>query len=721
MSMKKFIDSISLEQLYMKPSLLKNVTRLAKKRLRDTGLAICLLTALHINASDIHININCPPNRLIGPQANNNNPVEPFLAATITSDHPDHIIELLEISIKQSKPIIWQSDLPKIWVWNRSNPNYKNFAMPASTGMNASLHIAPNNTNAQTYDVFVQFAYYEDQAHCERLWLEFKTTFLNDLTTSSHDYQYNTVNGTGICNFFFSRYTDNWNVYTSSDLFVKDDKYDRGSEPYYGARNDASTSLLNTLNQPAQYRNSYGINPELNFPNAAKRSTLGNYNFMNVLVETRGCAATQNPAQIELFWTVNRTFEPWSKDWFNYQSHSFAANNYVDYTDANGNTNRYPAGNQITIADKNDYASPNAPVYIPAGILPTKTDNNLNSYGGFLTSVQWNPPHPDWFKQSFANFHWHTPIEPVLCYLAVITEPSQPQDGFALPLPRATANAHVSDYTIHNNNVAQVNSYLATPDNRYKNKAPGTKYRSNTAAVIVNNPDNRPAVNLKFKKNTDDLHNFAENGAVYLVFDDFLWAKWMANGAIGNGFEIVSDYVLRITDYNMATIDNMQLSADEEGMIGIMFEYDGLNVPESDYYYGLTMGAYDSDGENMTGNTTHFNTLVMHEPQAPDEGSEDEAYRATGISSGELAADFISTYPNPVTEQLNISYHLKNDSRFTSIELYDINGKKVQAVEYPNLKQGGQKHTFDMTGLVPGNYLIKLSVDGNYRTFKAAK
>jgi hypothetical protein len=442
---------------------------------------------------------------------------------------------------------------------------------------------------------------------------------------------------------------------------------------------------------------------------------------MNVWVENRGCVATTSAAQVELFWTVNRTFEPWSRDWFNYQNNSFSASNFVTYTDASG-TKKYPSGNQITIKDKADYYSENKPVNIPAGIQPTMTDRNINEdyIGGFLTSVEWNPPLPEWYMQSASNFHWHTDNEPTLCYLAVITEPSKPNDGFLVPEPRATSFISISDYAINNNNVALVNSYLATPTGSYKRAADVTgKYWSNTGTIFVNNPFGLEEIRLSFI-GRDNPNLFSQNGAVYLIFDDLLWDRWAKNNSSGEGegFEVVEERVIKITNYTVASISGIELDDTEQGMLGVMFEYDGNHVPQQDYYYSFSLGAWDQTPQQQTGDPSFFSTKVLHQPQA-EQGQ--PSSRAMGMEAAETIIDYISAFPNPVNDKLNISYTLKSDSKLVTVEIFDLLGKKIQSSEIKQVKKGMQDYMLDTSSLPPGNYVVKFTAEGSYKTFKIMK
>ncbi len=69
-------------------------------------------------------------------------------------------------------------------------------------------------------------------------------------------------------------------------------------------------------------------------------------------------------------------------------------------------------------------------------------------------------------------------------------------------------------------------------------------------------------------------------------------------------------------------------------------------------------------------------------------------------------------YPNPVTNVLNLSY----SSEITSVEVFNMLGQKVLVKEL-NVAQG----QIDMSNLNSGNYLVKVTADGQTKTIKVIK
>jgi hypothetical protein len=84
-----------------------------------------------------------------------------------------------------------------------------------------------------------------------------------------------------------------------------------------------------------------------------------------------------------------------------------------------------------------------------------------------------------------------------------------------------------------------------------------------------------------------------------------------------------------------------------------------------------------------------------------------------GVADVLTAADNISAYPNPVTDILNFSYNLKEEST-VAIDIYDISGKLIanlmNKTETPG-KKFAQINT-NAPGWTSGTYYVRLSVNG---------
>ena len=84
----------------------------------------------------------------------------------------------------------------------------------------------------------------------------------------------------------------------------------------------------------------------------------------------------------------------------------------------------------------------------------------------------------------------------------------------------------------------------------------------------------------------------------------------------------------------------------------------------------------------------------------------------------EVALQNISTFPNPVSNELNISFKNKNNSEYT-FEVYSINGKLIQADK--NTNAFGSVKKLDVSNLSSGFYLLKVINENQSSVIKFVK
>lgn len=78
------------------------------------------------------------------------------------------------------------------------------------------------------------------------------------------------------------------------------------------------------------------------------------------------------------------------------------------------------------------------------------------------------------------------------------------------------------------------------------------------------------------------------------------------------------------------------------------------------------------------------------------------------IGMTEITADAFSIYPNPGTGVFNLQYSGKNG--LANIEVMDVTGRLVYNVQ--EQVATGTTHSLDLTGVTPGNYSVRLTVNG---------
>ena len=72
-----------------------------------------------------------------------------------------------------------------------------------------------------------------------------------------------------------------------------------------------------------------------------------------------------------------------------------------------------------------------------------------------------------------------------------------------------------------------------------------------------------------------------------------------------------------------------------------------------------------------------------------------------------------NVFPNPLKDRLSINLHIRDEVKSISINLYGINGEKIDNIYSSNsVKSGKNLFSFDSSNLVSGTYLIKVMLDG---------
>lgn len=86
-----------------------------------------------------------------------------------------------------------------------------------------------------------------------------------------------------------------------------------------------------------------------------------------------------------------------------------------------------------------------------------------------------------------------------------------------------------------------------------------------------------------------------------------------------------------------------------------------------------------------------------------------------------IAQATFSAYPNPFGQELNLRYSLERDSR-VRIEIYDVTGRLVDAVDDHYLRSDGEKQlSYDASQLGKGVYVLKLVADGVVSSISVVK
>ena len=153
------------------------------------------------------------------------------------------------------------------------------------------------------------------------------------------------------------------------------------------------------------------------------------------------------------------------------------------------------------------------------------------------------------------------------------------------------------------------------------------------------------------------------------------------------------------TDFGIFSTDNISASSPQW-----QYESNGIgNVPvvrlkqqtnQGTYYhrmhnYGIIYSA--TYGSGIFVDTTYYNPLGVNP-----------------ISGSPLAANELRIYPNPTTENVNISYKLENNSDI-DIAVYDMTGKVVFYTALGRRQIGNHTESIDLSSIPSGTFLIRLS------------
>jgi hypothetical protein len=88
----------------------------------------------------------------------------------------------------------------------------------------------------------------------------------------------------------------------------------------------------------------------------------------------------------------------------------------------------------------------------------------------------------------------------------------------------------------------------------------------------------------------------------------------------------------------------------------------------------------------------------------------------TGTTAPDLSSAEIKVFPNPVSEQINISLSLK-ESGLLDYRVYDVKGVLVQSGHNENAAAGKQQLTMPVNNLAPGMYLLHIvTAEGSFTT-----
>ena len=86
----------------------------------------------------------------------------------------------------------------------------------------------------------------------------------------------------------------------------------------------------------------------------------------------------------------------------------------------------------------------------------------------------------------------------------------------------------------------------------------------------------------------------------------------------------------------------------------------------------------------------------------------------------ELKVENFRFYPNPVNDQANMSFRMK-EALDSQVEVVNALGQMVQRLDFGILPAGEQNLSFSTAGLKPGVYFLRLLAAGRQKTIRFVK
>lgn len=431
-----------------------------------------------------------------------------------------------------------------------------------------------------------------------------------------------------------------------------------------------------------------------------------NANSIYVRIHNRSCVATP-ASELEMYWTIARNWEPWAKDWLNYNhSSGVSVNNKISHQLIDR-----PLGNEIVLNDPFKYNS-NATSIPISGFAPGEKRN---------ISHPWIVPNPAWYldQPQFPiqfNRQFGTPV---ICLLARLKETWKPQNGNPNE-PALGAATNIVDYVSNFNNFATRNTHIMNSTDGYLWSPISGNPRTGGGVIAVvpqpgNNPPpasiviiaDTPSVIVSIGDDGQPIEeplfpiNFPEYGHLELFMDALLWERWIAGGAEGENIEIIADQVIRITNPFRAVLHNIQLAEGEMGWLGAEAEMYPEAAPSENLEYTFSIGNLNSETGLTEGSPTHFVLNILKDPIVENE------LDWNNITSLKTLTQYttVKVFPNPAKDILYIED--KTIDANTLFMIHDMQGKLVKQIVGAQAK-GVFEAGIDIQGLQTGVYHLSI-------------
>lgn len=469
------------------------------------------------------------------------------------------------------------------------------------------------------------------------------------------------------------------------DLYLKDCTADIGTEP------SACTSPIvgtNIVASPDLWNNRVNIfNPLDIIGNTHEMPDFmdsdGNHldNYLSFNVRNPN-SCTSAPATLHLYWAMASTGLNWPNSWQNH--------------DVGIGSNTCIVGNEIGV---DCYANEIHPYQVPA----------LNPGQTYSDDICWLPPN---FTDPNADALYYPYQNPNLCdNLQAQGSISTLQPRFAISLLARLVSldnpisneqqGSIMPNVRNNNNITLRNTFLADIG-----APPQIIWVTGTGNINVVLGGIRGLIG----GDPEELQGLLN---VELLPGAELWDKWASTGFKGEGIEIISDGIVKITNLDIAKL------------LDIPFE-EGAEEP-----LAVRVTVINSSGKssNYAQIPNKYDFAIWHEPTNPT-GYEPESspclFEVNDILqylAPQTPTDFahIKLQPNPFNTATQIVFELYQNS-YINLQIYDLQGRLVQSI-YKNqyFEQGTYTYTLSEPNFANGIYSVVLQTEKGAKSQKLVK
>lgn len=449
---------------------------------------------------------------------------------------------------------------------------------------------------------------------------------------------------------------ENYAAFNSlNDLIIKDEPLDMGAEPTLTGLNiwEGEIWNCNSGNTCMSNENPYTYASD----------------FMRVRVTNIGCVNSL-PADLHMYWTRGRSGEIWNEHWLD---PSIVPSNII---------NGHPGGREITVVSG---TSTSLPIPIPS-IAPGAS---------VILTQPWTVPNGNWYPLIGSD----NGVNPMICFLGRIVSADDPMNN-------ETLNTAIGTNVRNNNNIATRNSFIITLSLHSPIKLDGS-FMVNNSSIEELPIEGIRITGLDITDNIDALEN------VNIQLEPRLYDRWVANGRRGVGIEDVGRNIIKITDYRLAEIGNLQIMPGEEFTIAPLVELNTRSsLRENTKLYSFLINHYYRDATTRSAGVYH---VVYNNEEAlnPDERT-DETTADITPSNRKLLAEkntMILTSDNLIHFELDKSWEEN-----VQVSLYDLNGNLLYSHNY--LTDLSREISIDAKDYAKGMYVLNVHNHNLNKSYK---